>query len=357
MKATNILIVEDNPFNIDILVDVFKDEYTAFVAIDQESVFAILESQTVNIILMDIYLKDASGIDIVREIRNNDRYTDIPVIFATSEMDPNVKLECFQLGAADYITKPYNKLEVIERVKSRLDLISLNNQLQEQNAMLDTLVEMRTRKIIQTRDAAINAVISLVETRDDNTAHHITRTIKFVDILAKQLLKMDVYREDLTPEFLSNITRASTLHDIGKIGIPDKVLLKNGKLTDDEFEMIKTHTIIGFEALESSREGLENDGFFSLARDIVLYHHEKWNGRGYPSGKRGKEIPLSARLMALADVYDALTSKRVYKDAFTHEKAREIIVSESNVSFDPHVVKAFINAEKMFEKINYQFMN
>lgn len=225
---------------------------------------------------------------------------------------------------------------------------------QHTNTMIEALSE-RTRELNITRDASILGLASLAETRDNETGGHILRTQHYVKALAQQLATLPEYRSELTEEVVDLLYKSAPLHDVGKVGIPDSILLKPGKLTDEEFEIMKGHARIGADALQVAEDQLGSNSFLKLAREISLTHHEKWDGSGYPSRLQGKAIPVSGRLMALADVYDALISKRVYKPAFSHEKARDIIVEGRGGHFDPDVVDAFLAIEEQFISIAREF--
>lgn len=356
-RKANILVVEDSPINIDVLLNVFKEEYNIYVATNSEKTFKILSKRDVDLILLDIVLPGMSGIEIMKSLKENKKYKEIPVIFLSSIDDPKIKTACFEAGAIDYITKPYNSLEIKERVRTRIKLIEANQILSKQKNVLEEMIRLKTDEIIKTRDAAMKAVSSLVETRDSDTGEHINRTQKYVLVLAETLVIMQKHTDILSEEYILELERASTLHDIGKIGIPDNVLLKPGKLTDEEFEKIKRHPRIGYNALKKASLELGDNLFFKIACEIALYHHEKWNGRGYPEALSGEDIPLSARIMALSDVYDALTTERVYKKRFSHQKAMDIIKSDKGIHFDPNVVDAFLISEKLFEKTAFQSKN
>jgi len=354
MIKENILIVEDVPYNIDILLNILKDDYRLLIATNGKQAKQIIKKQAIDLILMDINLPDINGIRLATDIRTNEESNNIPVIFVSSIEDPDVKSKCFEIGASDYITKPYNQAEIKARIKYHLSMVEANRLLNSQKNILEEMVRTKTDEVIKTRDAAINAVSSLVETRDSETSGHINRTKNYVLIIAETLRIMGKYVDVLTPEYIYEIERASPLHDIGKIGIPDHVLLKPGKLTKEEFEIVKQHPVIGYKALASAKKDLGENSFFDIACDIAMYHHEKWNGKGYPSNLKGDEIPLAARIMSLADVYDALTSERIYKEAYDHEKSKEIIIEGSGNQFDPNIVDAFIIAEKLFKKVAFQ---
>lgn len=354
-NKVNILIVEDSPMNIDILMNILQEDYNIYVALNAEKALDIVHQRNIDIILLDIILPGMNGVDFFETLKKIKKMKEIPVIFLSNIDDPKVKTECYEAGAIDYITKPYNPLEIRERIKTRVRIMEANRILVNQKHILEEMVQVKTSEINKTRDAAMIAVSSLVETRDSDTGEHISRTQKFVLIIAETLKVMGKYTDILKEDYIIELERASTLHDIGKIGIPDNVLLKPGKLTDEEFEIIKRHPKIGYDALKKASKKLGDNLFFDIACDIALYHHEKWNGRGYPEGLEGNNIPLSARIMALSDVYDALTSERIYKKSFSHEKSKNIIIGDRGEHFDPDIIDAFIIAEKVFQKIVFQF--
>jgi len=352
--STSILVVEDSPVNIAILVNALGDIFNIYIAKRGKDVLGMLQTKSIDLILLDINLPDIDGFEVLKLVKNEEDFETIPVMFLSSITDPIIKTKCFELGAVDYISKPYNIREVRERVNTHVKLREANQLLSRKKDVLEEMVRIRTKEVDLTRDAAIKAVSSLVETRDSNTAEHINRTQSFVLTLAEILRSSGKFTNILTKEYIRDFHRSSVLHDIGKIGIPDNVLLKPGKLTTEEFEIIKTHPKIGYDALKAASSELGDNSFFDIACDIALYHHEKWNGTGYPSQLKGENIPIAARIMALSDVYDALTSERVYKKAFSHEKAVDIIISEKGEHFDPDVVDAFIEVENLFKKIAFQ---
>lgn len=353
-KVPNILIVESLPSEINILVGSLGTEYNLFIAKRGYDALKLLDLHEMDLLLIDVMLPDICGFDILRLTAKGFKKRFIPTIFLSDINDLDLKTQCFEMGAVDYISKPYHVLEVQARVKTHIKLQNANKLLNTRKNLLEEIVRNRTIEIDQTRDATVKAVSSLVETRDSSTSEHINRTQSFVTALAETLLKQGQYSEILKADYMRELNRAAPLHDIGKIGIPDSVLLKPGKLTEEEFEIIKKHPKIGYDALMSASADLGKNLFFEIACDISLYHHEKWNGTGYPGSLVGNDIPLSARIMALSDVYDALTSERIYKKAFSHLTAIELILEGRGEHFDPLIVDAFIQSEKLFEKIAFQ---
>lgn len=290
------------------------------------------------------------GYEVCRALKKDPRTAEIPVIFLTGSTDTNDEVHGFEAGAVDYITKPISPPVLLARVKTHLMLTEARHLLKEQNQLLESRVEERTRELGMLQEATIVALASLAETRDNETANHVRRTQNYVRLLAQELRKDPDYASVITDSWLDSLYRSSALHDIGKVGIPDRILLKPGKLTPEEFEIMKTHSRLGSDAIAAAERHLGTESsFLAMAGEIALSHHEKWDGSGYPLGLAGEAIPLVARLMALADVYDALISKRVYKAAFSHEKAVSIIREGRGSHFDPRVVDAF---EKVLDRFD-----
>ena len=244
----------------------------------------------------------------------------------------------------------YSELSKKFETKNRL-LAKAEDRLYKDNKVLEQMVNMKVKEISEAQIATIFALVKLAESRDDDTGTHIERTSKLCRLMAEELSKLPEYKEIITENYIENIYKASPLHDIGKVGIPDSILLKPGKLTYEEFEIMKTHTTIGYNTLSEVNKRYESNGFITTGMEIAKYHHEKWDGTGYPQGLSGEQIPVSARIMALVDVYVALRSKRVYNDAFTHEKACEIIKEGRGRHFDPVIVDVFLEDHEKFRNI------
>ena len=287
---------------------------------------------------------------------------DIPVIYISALDSTFDEEKGFRLGAVDYISKPFRPVIVLERIRVHLELKQVRDQLKNRNEWLEAEVERRMKENLIIHDATLNMMMQLIETRDSETANHISRTRSYIALIARRLQFQDKYRDDLNDARLANIIKASSLHDIGKIGIPDSILLKPGKLTPEEYEIMKTHCRIGGNAIARAMEKAHlmsdaseaetttiSEFFFSEAVNIAAHHHEKWDGSGYPDRLKGEEIPLSACLMALADVFDALTTVRVYKKAWSMEDATDYILSQRGKQFSPDIVDAFHTELPSFE--------
>jgi putative two-component system response regulator len=358
LSHCKILVVDDTEANLDILVDALGDLYDLSVAMDGETALEAVEEEKPDLILLDIMMPGMDGYEVLSTLKQNPRFQKIPIIFLTALTEIENKTRGFQLGAVDYITKPFEVLEVQARVKTHLSLVLASQELEQQNQILEQKVLERTRELAQTQDVTIHSLASLAETRDNETGGHILRTQHYVKLLSQHLAQKKIYKDQLDKTTIDLFFKSAPLHDIGKVGVPDAILLKPGKLTDQEFEIMKNHARLGYEALLKAEEAFEMQGkpsFLRHARDIALTHHEKWNGRGYPQGLSETDIPLSGRLMAVADVYDALISKRVYKAAFSHKEAVEIIAQGKGEHFDPELVDAFLALSAEFQRIKQKF--
>ena len=296
------------------------------------------------------------GYEVCRRLKSDPATCDIPVIFLSALEQTEDKVKGLQLGAVDYITKPFQPAEVIARVNTHLTLRCLQRQLRDANAALTELnqnlekkVEERSRELLRSRDGIIFAMAKMTEARDDDTGKHLERICRYVEVLARELARTDAA---ITEDWIRTVVKTAALHDIGKVGIPDGILLKKGHLNPQEREIMESHPAIGGDTLLELREEMEGGGpFLSRAIEITLGHHERWDGTGYPFGIKGEAIALSARLVAVADVYDALVSKRVYKPGMSHEDASRLIQEGAGKHFDPRVVAAFLARQAEFREI------
>lgn len=343
-----ILVVEDSEINIDIIVEAFKDLYELSIATDGLEALEAVEQEIPDLILLDVLMPGMDGYQVCQRLKSNVRTADIPIIFLTAMKDITDKTKAFEMGAIDYLTKPFEALELKARVKNHLELIFARKLLADQNQILEQMVKVRTEQLYRTQSATIYSLAALAETRDSETGDHIKRTQHYIKALALALRDFGWYRDVLIDDYINMLYDSAPLHDIGKVGVPDHILLKPGKLTTVEFEQMKLHAWYGMKTLESAEKELGETSFLTLAKEIAYTHHEKWDGTGYPNQLSGENIPLSGRLMALVDVYDALISERPYKKAYSHDRAREIIIEGSGKHFDGRIVEAFIICEKTF---------
>ena len=357
-QKPRILIVDDEPINLKVLSDLLRDSYTLSVAKDGPSALARLAAGTPpDLVLLDIMMPGMDGIAVCEQMKRDPTTAGVPVIFVTAMGQPHDETRGFDVGAVDYITKPISPPVVQARVKTHIALVQAQRRLSEQNRDLERRVAQRTQELAHTQDVTIRALASLAETRDNETGNHIKRTQRYVRVLAERLRENSAFAPLLDERTIDLLFKSAPLHDIGKVGIPDAILLKPGKLTDEEFEIMKTHTTLGRDAILAAEEepGDRNNSFLRLACEIAYGHQEKWDGTGYPQGVAGTDIPLSARLMAVADVYDALISRRVYKPPFSHQQAVEIIHAGRGKHFDPDVVDAFSQVLGDFHEIAESF--
>jgi putative two-component system response regulator len=356
-EKKSVLVVDDSPDNLTLMSQLLKDIYQVKVANGGERALRIARAEhPPDLILLDIMMPVMSGYDVCRELKADPATADIPVIFLTAMTAAEDEKKGFDLGAVDYITKPISPPVVLARVKAHLLIKATADFLKDKAAFLEGEVEKRTRMIVAVQDVTTQALASLAETRDNETGNHIRRTQFYVRALAEKLRERPQFAAHLNPNQVEVIFKSAPLHDIGKVGIPDRILLKPGRLDPDEFEIMKTHAVLGKEAIEHAEHQLGKEvEFLSCAKEIAWSHHERWDGKGYPRGLQGEDIPLSARLMSVADVYDALISKRVYKDAMPHEQAEKIILEGRGTQFDPDVVDTFAAITGKFQAIAARF--
>jgi putative two-component system response regulator len=301
--------------------------------------------------LLDIAMPHMNGFEVCKTLKEDKNLRDIPVIFISALTDIKEKVEAFSTGGVDYITKPFQFEEVMARVTTHLNLRRLQLEMKEYNERLEKVVEAQVREIFESQMATIFAIAKLAESRDDDTGKHLEKVQLICRAIAINLSKNSGYTDIVTRTFIENLFHACPLHDIGKVAIPDNVLLKPGRLTPEEFEIMKTHAAYGAETLQAVSEKYPGNHFIKMGIAIARHHHEKWNGTGYPDGISGDNIPLSARIMAVADVYEAVRSKRCYKPSISHEKTREIIIEGRGTQFDPVIVNAFEESHEEIEAI------
>lgn len=351
-KAT-ILVVDDTPDNLALMSALLRDDYKVKVANQGEKALRIAGSTTPpDLILLDVMMPQMDGYEVCRRLKADAKTRDIPVIFLTAKTEVEDEQKGLALGAADYIAKPISPPILRARVSTQLSLKASADFLRSKNDFLEAEVERRTRELEAVQDVTILAMASLAETRDSETGKHLLRTQRYVKALAEKLQPHPRFSDFLTDQNIRLLFKSAPLHDIGKVGIPDRILLKPGPYEPDELEIMKSHTLLGRDAIQLAEKWLgKRVEFLTLAKEIALYHQERWDGSGYPEALSGDGIPPSARLMAVADVYDALISRRVYKDAMTHAQAAEIIAEGRGRSFDPDVVDAFLGVATEFQAI------
>lgn len=348
-RAT-ILVVDDTPDNLTVLGELLQPDYLVRAASSGRRALQVAASQPrPNLILLDVMMPEMNGFEVLSRLREHPDTQDIPVIFVTAMDATEDEEHGLAAGAVDYITKPLRPAVVLARVRTHLELKRARDFLSNHNRFLEAEVARRMSDNQMIQDVSIQALARLAETRDPETGNHLLRTQGYVRTLAIALRGHERFAAVLTEKFIEVLAKSAPLHDIGKVGIPDNVLLKPDKLTAQEWEVMKTHAAIGAAAIErAERDAPRPVDFLALAKEIAHWHHEKWDGSGYPDGLAGDAIPLSARLMALADVFDALISRRVYKPPMPYAQAREIILEGRGRHFDPDVVDAFLSGFDTF---------
>ncbi len=355
--AATVLVVDDTPDNLMLIADLLKDLYRVKAANSGEKALRLLQGDPLpDLILLDIMMPGLSGYDVAEQLKHDTRTRNIPIIFLTAMAATEDEIRGLSLGAADYITKPISPPVLMARVETQIKVKAAADFLRDQNDFLEQEVQRRTREVTAIQDVTIHAMASLAETRDNETGNHIRRTQHYIKLLAEALRDHPRFRQFLDDDTIKLLFKSAPLHDIGKIGIPDRILLKPGRFTPEEFEIMKTHTTLGRDAIQHAEDqlGIGVD-FLSLAKEIAYGHQEKWDGSGYPEGLAGDAIPISARLMAVADVYDALISRRVYKPGMPHEQAVAIIREGRGVHFDPDVCDTFLANAERFQAIADKF--
>ncbi|MFZ5506048.1 MAG: response regulator [Pseudomonadota bacterium] len=354
-----LLLVDDTPENLTVLGEILMPHYRVRVASSGARALAAATSDPrPDLVLLDVMMPEMDGYEVIGRLRGDPRTRELPVIFVTALDSTEDEAHGLELGAVDYITKPVRPAIVLARVRGQLELKEARDRMRDQNAWLEAEIARRMRQNQVVQDVSMRALASIAEARDDETGNHILRTQAYVNVLARALATTPRYAGELTPALVETYTKAAPLHDIGKVAIPDHILHKPGKHTPDEWEIMKTHARQGSDAIwraicdQEEREALD---FLYIAMDIAHYHHEKWDGSGYPEGLAGEAIPLPARLMALADVFDALISKRAYKPAFPLDRATAIITEGRGRHFDPDVVDAYLAHLDEFAAISVRY--
>lgn len=332
-----IFLVDDSDISLSRGEEALEPYFDVMTLPSAAKMFALLEKILPDLILLDIEMPGQSGFEAMRLLKAHDLYAHIPVIFVTGRNDEHTEARGFQMGAIDFIGKPFSPPILVNRVKAHLSM--------------DEKVRERTAQLWRLKNGIISVLADLVEDRDVTTGGHIERTASYIQILLDQMLANRVYDGEIRGWDLETVISSSRLHDVGKIRISDIILNKPGKLTPEEFEIIKTHASEGEQIIDQIAVRTGDEVFLRHAKKFAGYHHEKWNGLGYPYGLSGEEIPLQGRVMAIADVYDALVSERPYKKPFSHEQAVDIIMKESGLHFDPKIAEVFYNERNQFKAV------
>jgi len=334
MRKT-VFVVDDNDTNLAAVYDALKDHYKVMPLPSATKLFTMMEKIPPDLILLDIEMPETDGFEALDRLKKSN--PDIPVIFLTSLLDAEVEVKGFRLGVIDFITKPFSAPVLVNRIKTHLDI--------------DSLIRERTKQLQELQNGVVYVVADMVENRDQGTGGHIERTSAYLQILIDAMLANNLHTDELKGMDLELLISSARLHDVGKVTISDVILNKPGRLTDAEFEIMKTHASEGERIIDQIVSRTKNVEFLHNAKLFAGTHHERWDGRGYPNGLAGEEIPLLGRLMAVVDVYDALVSERPYKKAFTHEEAVRIIMEGAGTQFDPEIAGLFFNLKEQFEAV------
>lgn len=349
-----ILIVDDSATDRLIIRNILSD-CELYTACDGIEAIEILEKHEIDIIILDLNMPRMNGFEVLLYLRNDPELRKIATLILTNYDETENEIKGLALGAVDYVRKPLNLESLRKRIEVHANIRNAQKNIELKNRSLEETVLERTEELVLTRDTTIHALVGLLEVRNIESSNHTMRTQYMIRKLSEHLSKKPGYNQVLTKEYISELFDTSPLHDIGKVGIPDSILLKPGKLDAEEFTIMKKHTTYGVEALRYALNANKVPSFIKTAIEVAGTHHERYDGSGYPKGLKGNEIPLSGRLMAIVDVYDALTSQRVYKPAYDHEYALDIIKSERGKHFDPDIVTAFMEIEQQIHNISKDF--
>lgn len=341
-QTANILIVDNTASNLVILTEIIKKAgYLPRPVTSAKQAIHAIQMNLPQLILLNISMPGIDGFEFCEILKKEEWAREIPVIFISSFDSPEQRQQGFEMGAVDFIKEPFVEAEVISRIHTHLRLFKVERELEEEKKQFYKKTKKRIRLFQEEQRRMIYALAQLSESRDDAIGDHLENVGRDCRILAQGLQADNMFQKEITQDFTTKIELAAPLHDIGKIKIPDRILLKPGKLTYEEMEIMKTHTELGAKSLMEIYSSSGQSELITMAIDIVYYHHEKWDGTGYPLGLKGTEIPLAARIMAIVDVYDTLTGERCYKEAFSHEDSVNIINENAGSSFDPDIVKVF----------------
>ena len=347
-----IITIDDDVIILNSILTILQTDYDVKPFTSGVTALKYLEMHEAHLILLDFQMPGVTGFDVIASLKNSPHTENIPVIFLTGSVNGDREVEALQMGAADYILKPFKPQVLLSRVRHQMELQIYKSQLEHMVEEKTENLQIAYNKLILREDATLNLLAQATDLRDHATGSHLARTTDYASIIVNDLRRNPKAGYGLTVNEAMDIIKSTKLHDIGKVAIPDHILLKNDRLTEEEFEIIKLHTVHGARLLELYVDSKGNDAFLKAAYEIVLHHHEKWDGSGYPLALTGGEICLSARIVAIADVYDALTRARPYKKAFSAEKSARIIYEGSGTHFDPYLIEVFARHSEEFERIS-----
>jgi putative two-component system response regulator len=347
------MLVDDDQVHLNTGKNILKDMYNVFPIASGKKLFDILDKVMPDLILLDIEMPEMSGYEVIKKLKGSQKTADIPVIFLSAHIDPGHELEGLGLGAVDYVFKPFSPILLIRRIENQIFIALQKKELKRNNEKLQSTALEKTVQVVELQNSIMNTIAELVEFRDDVMSGHTVRIQQYLRVLIDRLISEKVYADVIADWNLAFLVPASQLHDVGKIKINETILNKPGKFTPEEFELVKNHTVWGEKIIENIERKTKGHIFLYHAKIFALSHHENWDGTGYPAGLRGEAIPLQGRLMAIADAYDALISKLSYKEAYSPEEAKKIILSEKGTHFDPLLVDIFEELSDDFAEISH----
>ena len=349
-ERQTIILVDDDPTNLAVGRDALDEHYDVLTLNSGARLLKVLERSIPDLILLDIEMPEMNGYELIHTIKSKPEFAHIPVIFLTAKSDYESELKGLSLGATDYIFKPFSPPLLRKRIENHLLIETQKQELTHFNSNLLQMVDTKTKTVVELQNAVLRTMAELVEFRDNVTGGHILRTQAYLKIMLNAMIEKKLYESEFAAWDIDLVLQSGQLHDVGKIAIGDGILQKPGKLTPEEFAQVKEHTTFGAEIIDRIKGYATEHMFLEYARIFALSHHERWDGNGYPNGLKGDDIPLLGRVMALADVYDALVSERPYKKPFTHEEAANIIVENRETHFDPALVDIFLTVSGEFRK-------
>lgn len=355
---STILVVDDDKMNLATAKNLLAEEYKIITVNSGKMALTYLERNIPDLILLDIKMPEMSGMDVMEQILAHETWRSVPVIFLTADAGDDTEVQCFEMGAADFISKPFIPAVMKSRIRRTLELEGYRKDLEGAIKIQSEEIVSQDKRILKIQHEVIWGMANLIESRDGTTGGHVKRTRTFVKMIARQLQKEGKYVDRLSDKYVETLCEAAPMHDIGKIAVPDYILKGTTRLTDEEFNEMKNHAAAGAKIIHETMGKIEDEFYIDIACNVANYHHEKWDGTGYPEGLKGEEIPLEARIMAVADVFDALAFSRSYKEAKSIEETYRIIQESSGKHFDPYVVEAFVNirhtVEELFENGTFQ---
>ncbi|GMV90672.1 MAG: hypothetical protein AMXMBFR82_04500 [Candidatus Hydrogenedentota bacterium] len=360
-----ILVVDDMPENISLMRRLLAPKgYTIAEALGGVAALEVVATDPPDVILLDLIMPDMNGFEVCDRLKRDLSTRHIPIIIITGVAEHDANIRALEAGVDDFLIRPIDPVLLDARIRSSVkskalqdQIIKYQRRLEDDNLALEERVRERTAQLERTQQVTMFSMARLAESRDPETGEHLERMRRYVREIAIEMGSWTKYDGIIDSGFVEILYYSSPLHDIGKVGIPDQILLKPGKLSPEEFDIMKTHTLVGGDTLKAADEEAGGNSFLTMGRDIAYYHHEKWDGNGYPYGLKGEDIPLPARIVALGDAYDALTSKRPYKEPFSHEKSRDIILEAAGAHFDPDVIEAFKARDTRFIRIRDQYQD